>query len=294
MSIATGMAPEEAQTLIAERFSTERPHNGLADTLVRLGYIDAEAAPEIESDRNGRAFGATAVALGRVTREQLEFALGVHLGFLLETDEPTQIPRELVVARNPYSKSADEFRALRTQLCAGADASRLSPLAVTGALPAAAFTAVNLAASFAQLGKKTLMIDASLRRPALARVFGARQAPGVSDVVSGVVEFDTVRKETLIRNLSLLPAGAAPPDPQRVLADPAFERMLGHASGGFDIIVILTDPVETGSSCEFVWAVSGSALIVARKNETRLRDLEEIKSALRRTETRLAGAALLA
>ena len=294
---AQSMSPDRARALIADRMATPAPNRppplSLAETLMQLGCIDAEAAAEIENKRGRRAFGRTAVDLGYITRRQLVFALGVHLGFLRDTDEPIDIPEEIVVAHNPYSKAAEEFRALRTRLTTGADLELTRRLSVTGARLDATHTAVNLAASFAQLGKATLLVDADLRRPSLARVFGVRRAPGLADVVAYGYAYEAARCDTLVKNLDLMPAGHAAPDPQRVLGDPAFGGVIGRASQEYEIVVMLTSPYGVATDCEFVWTVASGALVVAKKNETRFEDLQAISRTLRRVDTPAAGAILI-
>lgn len=296
MITVKSISPDRAQTMITEHLGQPDPKvYGLGQTMVRLGYIQPEDAERIEQTRrqSGGVFGRTAVDMGLITPPQLEYALGVHLGFLYETKEPVIIPPQILVARNPYSQQSEEFRSLRTRLTAGGDKEAVRRLALTSTGNGASYAAVNLAASFAQLGRTTLLIDTHLRRPCLGRIFGAAPVPGVTDVVLGTGSYEEARNPTLIRNLDLMTAGRPAPDPQRIVGDAAFTALVDRAAEEFDIVLMLTAPYGLAAECEFVWAVSSGALIVSRKNETRLRDLEKIKSALRRMDTPVAGAIVL-
>lgn len=295
MTAAQPISPAHARTLITERLGQPRPPAvNLAETLVRLGRLDAEGVERVEAGRAGAPFGKTAVRLGLISKADLEYGLGVHLGFLHDSDERVRIPAPLTIVRNPYSRTADEFRALRTRLVAGAEKDALSRIAVTAADNSAdgAYVALNLAAAFAQLGRKTLLVDANLQRPALARIFGASHAPGLSDVVCGRCCFASAVSQTLVRNLDLLAAGAREPDPQRILADDRFRAAMTQAGNAYAVTLILTAPFGIGGDSELAWAGAKSILVAAKKDETRSATLEAMRKAARRADSGILAAVL--
>ena len=105
------------------------------------------------------------------------------------TDGAAGVSSELVVARDPFHPRAEELRALRTQLLirwAQAGVGR-RVLVVASATPGEgrSYVAANLALAFAQLGERTLLIDADLRAPRQHRIFDAPDAAGLAAILTG-------------------------------------------------------------------------------------------------------------
>ncbi len=295
MNAQPQMSPGRARERIEERMGGRPPASAIGQTMVRLGFIKPEDAEAIERERQdaGGVFGRTAMKLGFVTQDQLEYALGVHIGFLHEVANPAPIPEQIMVARNPFSPEADEFRTLRTRLTTGEDADNLKRVAVTGVGGDAQYAAVNLAASLAQLGKETLLVDADLRRPSLARIFNMPTTPGITDVVAGASSYEGARIGTIIRGLDLFPAGSPTPDSQRTLGDRGFLTLINRAEKEYDIVMMLTTPFGVAAECEFVWASSSSIVIVAHNNVTRQKELEAARRSIRRIGSPIAGAVVV-
>lgn len=300
MTLSARISPQRAQTLISEQLAapTASKPAALGETLVRLGRLgDAEADRILaEQRKRGGSFGRLAVKLGLAKKSDIEYALGVQLGFLHETQDHVAIPEALVVARNPYSDAAEEFRAMRTRFLTRKNEKETKQFAVTGASETAGaeYLALNLAASFAQLGRKVLLVDANLRRPTLAKIFGDASAPGLADIAAGSASHEGAINATLVKNLDLLPAGAAAIDPQAILGGDAFERIINRAAGEFETVILVSAPFGRYADCEYVWSVAGKALIVARKDETRATDLMRIKSVMRQSGAEILGAAMTA
>ena len=272
--------------------NAQSPH--LGETLMRLGRLNAEAVAHIEREKSKAPFGKTAIKLGYLKPADLEYALGVHFGFLHEAPNQIRIPKSLIVARNPRSQQADEFRTLRTRLVTSANNDLLRSLVVTGADKDcdAAYVALNLAASFAQLGRKTLIVDANFRKPSLAAIFGDPHAQGVTDMGVFSESCSEVRVGTMVKNLDLLPAGSPAPDTHKVLGDSNFKEAIRNLSLDYDVMIILSASYTHPADCELIWSMSRGALIVVKKDESRISNLEKIRRGLRQTETSLAGAVL--
>lgn len=296
MSALPNMYPGQMQSLIAAKYSNQKPARPpqLSETLLRLGYLTSDQVSKIEKARRGKSFGRTAVRLRALTPERLEYALGVHLGFLHDSTDHVTIPRELIVARNPFCEEANQFRSLRTHLTTGGETTPIDRLSVTGIGDdhGACYTAVNLAASLVRLGKRVLLVDSNLRAPSLARIFGGPNIPGLSDIIIGKTSYESARRGTLIKNLDLLPAGSIVSDPQTILAEKSFYGMIKRATTEYEIVIMLTAPIGNDSQCEFVWRSSSSALLVGERDETRQRDVDSAKAVLRRTKTSVAGVVL--
>ena len=129
--------------------------------------------------RKGLTFGEAAIALGLVRRDSLFLALSKRYNYPVlnfGVDE-ARFSRELVVGYQPFSTAAEAFRSVRSALATGPLSQGKNAFAVIGPHPRVGVTyfAANLALSFAQMAVPTLLVDANLRKPRLAALFGVIQ-----------------------------------------------------------------------------------------------------------------------
>jgi capsular exopolysaccharide synthesis family protein len=141
---------------------------------------------------------------------------------------------------------AEAFRTMRATLAmiSGRDKNRV--FLITSAIPGEGktFNSSNFAASLAQQGFRTLLIDADLRKPSIARlIFGANIKPGLSEVLIGTVPFAEAVVPTKIENLSVLPAGGIAPNPSELLSKPSCGELLRGLRDQYDRVVIDSSPV---------------------------------------------------
>src|SRR6185503_6302746 len=117
-------------------------------------------------------------------------------------------------------------------------------LAITspGAREGRSFIAANLAVVFAQLGQRTLLIDADFRAPRQQAIFNISDRFGLSSVLSGRADLSAAVPVSGLTGLSVLPAGPLPPNPLELLSRPSFAALLGKAQAEYDVILIDTPP----------------------------------------------------
>lgn len=306
-------APRIARVALAEEFAgpggsmdsvaggaprgpvVSRPRRGesVEEMMVRLGLIapgDCDAVRRY-AQKKRETFGRSAMRLGLISASDLEYALGVHAGFLREGVQNRIIPPTLIAARNPFSRHSIGFQALRAAISAQ-DGAQL--FAVIGAdVPAhAPFVAANLAISFAQLGQRVLLIDADPRRSPMTRFFAEADGIGVNGVVEDGVPLCSAVSPTLVIGLDLLASGAAAGDPQRMLATPKFAALLKEAKAAYDVCIVFSAPLGRGGEADFVLRAVGRVLAVARKDASRLAEIERLSARLRRLRVECLGAAM--
>lgn len=121
---------------------------------------------------------------------------------------------------------------------------------------------INLAVSFAQMGKKTLIIDSDMRNPTIHRMFSIPVKNGLSEILAGLTDNISVSK-TDIENLSVLTAGKIPPNPTELLASSRMDKLLEFVKAHYDCVFIDTPPVNVVTdSTVFARKVTGYILIV--------------------------------
>ncbi len=135
---------------------------------------------------------------------------------------------------------------------------------------------INLAISFAQMGKRTLLVDADMRNPTIHRMFSIPVKNGLSEILAGLTDNITVSK-TDIENLSVLTAGKIPPNPAELLSSSRMDKLLEFVKSHYDCVFIDTPPVNlVTDSTSFASKATGYVIIV--KSETT--DIQEVKTAV--------------
>lgn len=288
--------PVSAEQLLAAAEHKREREDRLRDTLVRLGRLNDEAVARIallQRELNA-PFAKAATKLGLLTRDDIETALGVQHGFIREGEGEGRVPASLVIVRRPQSREAEQFRALRTRLLTSKDGEQIGLFAVAahGAASGADHVTFNMAASFAQLRKRVLILDADLRASRLSRAFAVEPGPGLRETLLGACDIRTAIRPSIVQNLSLLTAGAPDRDGHELLSCEALRLTLEYLRCAFDAVVVMTAPFGPVADAQFVWAAAEKVFVVARRNEDRLPELKDLNQGLRQVGASVIGAAL--
>ena len=200
--------------------------------------------------------------------------------------------RPLPTISDARSAQAEAYSMLRTNLQLQRPGNRPTQLVVTSASPGEGrtTTAVNLAVAIAQAAHRVLLIDADLRRPAVASVLGLRGEEGLSGVLAGTVTLEqatvtwTPEGDETAR-LSVLPAGAIPANPSDLLASEAMDKLLDMVWHRYDVVVLDSSPLLQATDAAALAArVRGALLVVDSRRSRRARLSEAV------TRLGLAGA----
>jgi receptor protein-tyrosine kinase len=250
--------------------------------LMSEGKLDARGIERVMALQRseGLRFGEAALRLGLVTADDVRCAIAKQydLPHLLPGSE--KISSELVVAYDPLHPRAEEMRALRSQLSfrwsnAGVR-HRMLTVVSAGAGEGRSYVAANLAVVFSQLGERTLLIDADLRAPRQHHIFNIPDRVGLSTVLSGRADRSVAVPIREFAKLSVMPAGAPPPNPQELLARPLLGVLLQEMWTEYDVLIIDTPPAKRFADSRNVAFCAGSALVLARKDHTRLGDTQDV------------------
>jgi len=200
----------------------------------------------------------------------------------------------IVVTGDPRPAVTDAYRQVRTSLLLSQPGGSPRTILVTSGLDGEGktLTAANLAAAFAQIARSVLLIDADLRRPSCHRLFGTQGRPGLSELLTGQCTVDDVLARVEGRALTVLPAGALPPNPTELLASAEMRLLFAEAADRFDYVVVdspaafgVADPLVLSTLVEGV-------VVVARQGTTRRRFLKKLRARLARARAPLVGIVL--
>lgn len=260
----------------------------------KLGPRDVERVMELQH-RQGYRFGEAALRLGLVTTDDVQRAVARQYDIPYLGDGKG-VSSELVVAYQPFHRRAEELRALRTQLLIrwtnGAAKQRVLTVVSPGAGEGRSYVAANLAVAFAQLGERTLLIDADLRSPRQHEIFDIANRVGLSSVLSGRADGGAVVPLPDFGRLAVLPAGAIPPNPQELLSRRTLGILLHELRASFDVIFIDTSPALACADAQCVAFRAGSAIVINRKDHTRVGDTNSVIKEMSEAGTHVVGAVL--
>ncbi len=242
---------------------------------------------------NGVRFGEAAIALGFASSEDVLFALAQQFHYPYAAEEQRKISPELIALNQPFSVQAESFRAIRSQLMMSlfSDIEQRSALAVVSpeSGDGKSYFCANLASTLAQLGGRTLLVDADMRSPRQHKVFNIENKSGLSGILSGRSEIKVIQQVVGVPSLFILPVGITPPNPLELLERPAFGLLMRELKSKFDYLVVDTPAAAHGSDASVIAARCGAALVLARKDESRVEALQEIVASLSVSSARIAG-----
>jgi polysaccharide biosynthesis transport protein len=204
---------------------------------------------------------------------------------------------ELVAQHLPKSQMSEAFRALRTALLLSQAGHPPQVILVTSALPREGKTtaAANLAVTLAQLGDRTLLIDADLRKPGVGRLLnlnGSKYA-GLSSYLAGVSSLDLVTvQHPAIPNLSAIPTGPLPPNPADLLSSHRLADAITELRSKFKFIVIDTPPVMAATDAVILSVKADGVVMVVRSGETPKEAFSRTRDLLMSVKCRLLGVVL--
>ncbi len=222
-----------------------------------------------------------------------EAALGLPVLAAIQELGKVAANRAFLISDEPAGVIAEGFRTLRTSLSIEIGETERSTILFTSAIPGEgkSFCAMNYAISLAQLGQPTLLIDADLRLPTVAKtLLGKEPKLGVNTVLTGQSRLeDSVRTLPEIPNLSVLPAGGRISNPGELLAGGSFSRLLQEASERFNWVVIDTAPVHAVSDTLLLVKHAKAVCFVVHAGKTPARAIQRACDLIENASAKPAG-----
>ena len=204
---------------------------------------------------------------------------------------------ELVAQHLPKSQMSEAFRALRTALLLSQPDHPPQVILVTSALPREGKTtaAANLAVTLAQLGDKTVLVDADLRKPGVGRLLnlGTGKYAGLSSYLAGVSALDLVTvPHPAIPNLAAIPTGPLPPNPADLLSSHKLADAIAELRTKFKFVVIDSPPIMAATDAVILSVQADGVLLVVRSGETPKEAFTRTCDLLTSVKSRLLGVVL--
>jgi protein-tyrosine kinase len=204
--------------------------------------------------------------------------------------------QRLVVVEDPNSIEAEAIRALRTRIMARhvREGRRALTMCAATAGVGCTFVAANLAASVAQIGIKTAIVDADLREPAVHNFLPeAKTGKGLADYLAdSSLSIDDVIKPANQPALSIVPAGTLVANPQELLSSERFKSFVDQMLREFDLTIFDTTPTSGCTDAQRIATVSVYSMIVARRHKSFMKDVSTLSGLLRADRSVVVGSVL--
>lgn len=210
---------------------------------------------------------------------------------------------ELIVDNTPKSPISEMFRTLRTniQFMDTNNSDKVILVTSTLAGEGKSWISANLAITFAQTGKRVLLIDGDMRKGRQYSIFEVSPRPGLSNYLSGIdinnnktVNEDMLDyiQKTKIDNLYVMTSGNVPPNPSELLNSTKMLQMLSKAKELFDIIIIDSTPSQFVADALILAKIVDSTIIVTSCKETRREELRKIITSIKNIGGKISGVVL--
>ena len=202
---------------------------------------------------------------------------------------------ELIVHEDPKSPISETFRTLRTNI-QFITKQQLKTILVTSTLPqeGKSFVSANLAVTFAQAGKKVVLVDADMRKGRQYSIFNILPKPGLSNCLVEFNENNDIKltdyiQETTVENLTVISAGNIPPNPSELLVSEAMESIIEKLKETFDIVILDGPPTQLVTDSLILTRVVDATIIVTACNETKKDNLHKIIESILNVGGKISG-----
>ena len=290
----------------------------VAEALRLLFRLPDEAIENIrESARTLRmSFGEAALHTGLITQRELDQAIeyitrpernsgrsiveealkrhSTRRDVAVWAGERVSPGKGLILAHQPEHPRSEALRSLRTELLMRTNGRRGAAMFAflsAGAGEGRSQLCAEMAIAFAQLGSRTLLVDADLRRPHQHVLFGAENRIGLAQALDDGSSPRVFGVEGAAQ-MQLLVAGAATPNPLELLSGRRFEKLIAEWRSSYEFVLIDTPPVAEFSDGLPVATAAGNVVVLGRKNATSFDSLTELCRKLETTHARVLGAVI--
>lgn len=208
--------------------------------------------------------------------------------------------KEVVAHKSPKSSISEVFRTLRTNIQFMDVNKKMKTLLVTSTFPGEgkSWITANLAVTFAQAGKKVILIDADMRKGRQYAIWGVAPKPGLSNFLSQVEVYEDGKmsasigdyiQETEVDNLYVITAGNVPPNPSELLVSSQMTALIEELKNICDLVIIDGTPCELVTDSVILSRVVDSTVIVTAHKTTKKDVLDRIVRNIQNVGGKIAG-----
>jgi capsular exopolysaccharide synthesis family protein len=226
---------------------------------------------ETPHSRSGRKTSAGTSVTGDPDRKGLE-------------KKPHAPQIELIAARESQSIQAESYRSIRTTLLVSSPPGKIKTILFTSPLAkeGKSSTISNLGITFAEAGKRVVIVDADLRKPKQAKLFDipSISGPGLSQYLSSGINPEDIVQHTCIPNLSLITSGPLPANPIELLSSERMDMLVAYLKRSYDFVLLDTPPILAVSDTMALGPMADTIILVVRGGQTPIPALRQARAKL--------------
>jgi len=217
-----------------------------------------------------------------------------HLALKKKNLTSTDSSRKLITAVAPKSPISEQYRTVRTNIQYSSIDGDMRVLMVTSSGPGEgkSTTVANLAVTFAQLGKKVLLVDADLRKPTVHHTFAVNNQVGFTTVLTKQTSLEKAVVETDEQDLYVLTSGPIPPNPAELLSSKSMEQFIEEAKEQFDFVLFDTPPLLAVADPQILANQCDGSILVVYSERTEIDLAKKSKELLVNAKAKLLGVVL--
>lgn len=208
--------------------------------------------------------------------------------------KPKKLARNLIVHNDKKSVISEQFRTIRSNIKFSMADKDLKTILITsaGMGEGKSTVAVNIAAAFAQEGKKILLIDGDMRKPVVHHTFGIKNTCGLSNVLSKQNELSEAIQDTKVPGLDIITSGIIPPNPSELLASRQLDNIVQTLKDEYDLIIFDAPPVLSVTDAQILSNKCDGTILVISSGKTEKANIVKAKELLTLSKATIIGAVL--
>lgn len=200
----------------------------------------------------------------------------------------------LVTLTDSKSVAAEAYRTLRTNIQFSSYDQEVRVITVTSSRPAEGKSTVacNMAITFAENGKKVLLVDTDLRRPTVHKKFKLPNSLGIVNVIMNMEMLHEVVHHNVTEGLDIITSGVIPPNPSELLGSRKFQRFVDEMRDQYDTIILDSPPLLAVTDAQVLTTLSDGTVVVAQHGVTKKDEIFQAKDLLEKVKGNILGVVL--